>query len=178
MSVLLLSTAMSSPSNGLVCFTNCLLPREDGSLVEKDLWIDERRGVILDAQVGRGVRDRKTYALNHSNAENVLLATRKTRQDRRPGREHPQVNDSAQLSLRMKSLTSRATTVQGISTFKSMVDSVSTFLSTRATIKYTATASSWSLSGSQRPASQRSFQPSSYVAVVPSSGRVVLLTTF
>ncbi|KAG5647086.1 hypothetical protein DXG03_001456 [Asterophora parasitica] len=40
---------MTSP-NGLVCFTNCLLPQEDGSLVEKDLWIDERRGVILDAQ--------------------------------------------------------------------------------------------------------------------------------
>ena len=43
---------MSSP-NGLICFTNCLIPLEDGSLVEKDLWFDERRGVILDAQVGR-----------------------------------------------------------------------------------------------------------------------------
>ncbi|KAJ7018349.1 carbohydrate esterase family 9 protein [Mycena alexandri] len=41
---------MSTP-NGLVCFTNCLLPQEDGGLVEKDLWIDERRGVILDAQL-------------------------------------------------------------------------------------------------------------------------------
>ncbi|KZT18303.1 carbohydrate esterase family 9 protein [Neolentinus lepideus HHB14362 ss-1] len=40
---------MTSP-NGLICFTNCLLPSEDGSLVEKDLWIDERRGVILDSQ--------------------------------------------------------------------------------------------------------------------------------
>ncbi|KIM82614.1 carbohydrate esterase family 9 protein [Piloderma croceum F 1598] len=40
---------MSSP-NGLICFTNCLLPLEDGGLVEKDLWIDQRRGVILDAQ--------------------------------------------------------------------------------------------------------------------------------
>jgi N-acetylglucosamine-6-phosphate deacetylase len=38
-------------ANGLICFTNCLLPLEDGSLVGKDLWIDERRGVILDAQV-------------------------------------------------------------------------------------------------------------------------------
>jgi len=37
--------------NGLICFTNCLLPQEDGSMVERDLWIDERRGVILDAQV-------------------------------------------------------------------------------------------------------------------------------
>jgi len=42
----------TTKSNGLVCFTNCLLPQEDGSLVEKDLWIDEWRGVILDAQVG------------------------------------------------------------------------------------------------------------------------------
>ncbi|KAM5545115.1 hypothetical protein V8D89_001226 [Ganoderma adspersum] len=40
---------MTSP-NGLICFTNCLLPQEDGSLVHKDLWIDERRGVILDSQ--------------------------------------------------------------------------------------------------------------------------------
>ncbi|KAF9268588.1 Metallo-dependent hydrolase [Marasmius fiardii PR-910] len=39
-----------STTNGLVCFTNCLLPQEDGSLIEMDLWIDERRGVILDAQ--------------------------------------------------------------------------------------------------------------------------------
>ncbi|OCB85878.1 Metallo-dependent hydrolase [Sanghuangporus baumii] len=37
--------------NGLVCFTNCLLAQEDGSLVQKDLWIDERRGVILDSQI-------------------------------------------------------------------------------------------------------------------------------
>ncbi|KAF8504721.1 Metallo-dependent hydrolase [Russula emetica] len=36
--------------NGLICFTNCLLPMQDGSLVEKDLWIDERRGVVLDSQ--------------------------------------------------------------------------------------------------------------------------------
>ncbi|KAG5726945.1 putative N-acetylglucosamine-6-phosphate deacetylase, partial [Termitomyces sp. T112] len=37
-------------SNGLVCFTNCLIPLEDGSLVEQDVWFDEKRGVILDAQ--------------------------------------------------------------------------------------------------------------------------------
>ena len=43
-------TEMTSP-NGLICFTNCLLPMQDGSLVEKDLWIDERRGVVLDSQV-------------------------------------------------------------------------------------------------------------------------------
>ncbi|ETW74854.1 carbohydrate esterase family 9 protein [Heterobasidion irregulare TC 32-1] len=40
---------MTSP-NGLICFTNCLIPLEDGSLVKKDLWIDERRGVVLDSQ--------------------------------------------------------------------------------------------------------------------------------
>ena len=38
--------------NDLVCFTNCLLPQEDGSLIEKDLWVDALRGVILDSQVG------------------------------------------------------------------------------------------------------------------------------
>jgi hypothetical protein len=37
--------------NGLICFTNCLQLQEDGALVARDLWIDERRGVVLDAQV-------------------------------------------------------------------------------------------------------------------------------
>lgn len=46
-------------SNGLICFTNCLLPLEDGSLVEKDLWVDERRGVILDAQKSFFVRNER-----------------------------------------------------------------------------------------------------------------------
>ena len=41
---------MTSP-NGLVCFTNCLLPQEDGSLLQSDLWIDEREGIIVDAKV-------------------------------------------------------------------------------------------------------------------------------
>ncbi|KAJ7772116.1 carbohydrate esterase family 9 protein [Mycena maculata] len=40
-----------STLNGLVCFTNCLLPQEDGGLIEKDLWIDEHHGVILDSQL-------------------------------------------------------------------------------------------------------------------------------
>ncbi|PPQ83195.1 hypothetical protein CVT25_004253 [Psilocybe cyanescens] len=40
---------MTSPDT-LICFTNCLLPQEDGSLVERDLWIDEASGIILDAQ--------------------------------------------------------------------------------------------------------------------------------
>lgn len=46
-------TMASETENGLICFTNCLLPQEDGSLVRKDLWVDQRRGVILDAQVFR-----------------------------------------------------------------------------------------------------------------------------
>ncbi|CAE6521196.1 unnamed protein product [Rhizoctonia solani] len=36
--------------NSLVCFTNCLLALEDGSLVARDLWIDSELGLILDAQ--------------------------------------------------------------------------------------------------------------------------------
>ncbi|KAI0705312.1 Metallo-dependent hydrolase [Cerioporus squamosus] len=54
---------MSSP-NGLICFTNCLLPQEDGGLVEKDLWIDERRGVILDSQ--------KTFFLRKERPDRVI----------------------------------------------------------------------------------------------------------
>jgi N-acetylglucosamine-6-phosphate deacetylase len=42
---------MASDSNGLIRFTNCLLPQEDGSLVKQDLWIDEKRGVVLDPLV-------------------------------------------------------------------------------------------------------------------------------
>ena len=64
---------MTSP-NGLICFTNCLLPTEDGSLVEKDLWIDERRGVVLDSQVcvKRGTY-KPTNAFTTSYPENVFL---------------------------------------------------------------------------------------------------------
>ncbi|KAF8161308.1 carbohydrate esterase family 9 protein [Crassisporium funariophilum] len=50
--------------NGLVCFTNCLLPQEDGSLVEKDLWIDETRGLILDAQ--------KTFFLRKERPDRII----------------------------------------------------------------------------------------------------------
>ena len=42
---------MVSAYNGLICFTNCLLAQEDGSLIEKDLWVDETQGLVLDAQV-------------------------------------------------------------------------------------------------------------------------------
>ncbi|KZV94135.1 Metallo-dependent hydrolase [Exidia glandulosa HHB12029] len=41
---------MSTSPNGLLCFTNCLLVQEDGSLAKKDLWIDERSGTIVSAQ--------------------------------------------------------------------------------------------------------------------------------
>ncbi|KAF9055223.1 Metallo-dependent hydrolase [Hymenopellis radicata] len=53
-----------STTNGLVCFTNCLLPQEDGTLLEKDLWIDQRRGVILDAQ--------KTFFLRKERPDTVI----------------------------------------------------------------------------------------------------------
>ncbi|KAF8914567.1 Metallo-dependent hydrolase [Mucidula mucida] len=53
-----------STTNGLVCFTNCLLPQEDGTLLEKDLWIDQRRGVILDAQ--------KTFFLRKERPDMVI----------------------------------------------------------------------------------------------------------
>ncbi|PPQ64933.1 hypothetical protein CVT26_015652 [Gymnopilus dilepis] len=53
-----------SSTNGLVCFTNCLLPLEDGSLVEKDLWFDENRGIILDAQ--------KTFYLRRERPDKVI----------------------------------------------------------------------------------------------------------
>ncbi|QRV83840.1 carbohydrate esterase family 9 protein [Ceratobasidium sp. AG-Ba] len=39
-----------SGKNDLVCFTNCLLTLEDGSLVSRDLWVDSGLGLILDAQ--------------------------------------------------------------------------------------------------------------------------------
>ncbi|KAH8828360.1 Metallo-dependent hydrolase [Flagelloscypha sp. PMI_526] len=37
-------------TNDLVRFTNCLLAREDGSLVRQDLWFDQAKGIIVDAQ--------------------------------------------------------------------------------------------------------------------------------
>ena len=43
--------SQATSDNGLICFTNCLLPQEDGSFLAKDLWVDQQRGTILDAQV-------------------------------------------------------------------------------------------------------------------------------
>ena len=49
-------------TNTLVCFTNCKLALEDGSIVSRDLWIDEEKGVILDSQVSWNVLwDRKYF---------------------------------------------------------------------------------------------------------------------
>jgi hypothetical protein len=38
---------------------------QDGSLVEKDLWIDERRGVVLDSQVSYAKMARAKEYLSH-----------------------------------------------------------------------------------------------------------------
>ena len=54
---------VSASSNGLICFTNCLLAQEDGSLVEKDLWVDETQGLILDAQVRHFILSRFYWVL-------------------------------------------------------------------------------------------------------------------
>ncbi|KAF4620825.1 hypothetical protein D9613_000871 [Agrocybe pediades] len=56
-------------SNGLICFTNCLLPQEDGSLVERDLWVDETTGLILDAQA---CRISKTFYLRRDRPEKII----------------------------------------------------------------------------------------------------------
>lgn len=81
-------------ANGLVCFTNCLLPLEDGSLVEKDLWIDERRGVILDAQV-RSLRHRSLHNMFKCLfEENILLASRAASPHCRYWRQYPQASQS------------------------------------------------------------------------------------
>ncbi|KAG5342620.1 hypothetical protein C0989_012125 [Termitomyces sp. Mn162] len=61
-------------SNGLVCFTNCLIPLEDGSLVEQDVWFDEKRGVILDAQLNGAYNfDFSIYENDESYREGMKL---------------------------------------------------------------------------------------------------------
>lgn len=75
--------------NDLVCFTNCLLPQEDGSLIEKDLWVDARRGVILDAQVG--LTHFRVAKFLTSATENFLPEETAARHHRRSGGEYPQV---------------------------------------------------------------------------------------
>ena len=63
---------MAAESNGLIRFTNCLLPREDWTLVNQDLWIDEKRGVILDPLV-RGLYSQiLIQKLRSLDAENLL----------------------------------------------------------------------------------------------------------
>lgn len=92
---------MATDANALICFTNCLLPMEDGSLVEKDLWVDGRQGVVLDAQVRRRCRCLLGLVWVWEEAdgggawrvyvENVLRAGREAGQGHRYGREHRQV---------------------------------------------------------------------------------------
>ncbi len=86
---------MTSP-NGLVCFTNCLLPLEDGSLVQKDLWIDEQRGVILDAQVFVSLTYTKRILMDLV-PEDLLLQERTTCQSHRSRRQHFEVPLSGQM---------------------------------------------------------------------------------
>lgn len=90
---------MTSP-NGLVCFTNCLIPLEDGSLVEKDLWIDERRGVILNAQVSweHGSLSGENRLMASRDAANVLRPEGAAGTYRRPRRQHHQVLSSSSSS--------------------------------------------------------------------------------
>ena len=65
--------------NALICFTNCLLPMEDGCLVEKDLWIDGRRGIVLDSQVREEWPVRSPYNNISYDVGNVLLDEAATR---------------------------------------------------------------------------------------------------
>lgn len=81
---------MTSP-NGLVCFTNCLLPLEDGSLVQKDLWVDERRGVILDAQVCSLFLILIDVLITLFCVAYFLCQKGKARQGHRSRRKHPEV---------------------------------------------------------------------------------------
>ncbi|KAF8806561.1 carbohydrate esterase family 9 protein [Phlegmacium glaucopus] len=55
---------VAASSNGLICFTNCLLCQEDGSLAEKDLWVDETQGLILDAQ--------KTFYIRRQRPDRII----------------------------------------------------------------------------------------------------------
>src|ERR1700733_16199493 len=87
---------MTSP-NGLICFTNCLLPMQDGGLVEKNLWIDERRGVVLDSQVREKWLSRKRNDLSHFFFDglvlviaNVLLQEAAARKNHKYGRKYCQ----------------------------------------------------------------------------------------
>ena len=65
--------------NGLVCFTNCLLVQEDSTLAKKDLWIDERDGKIVSAQVRSAIlslnkrRAHKKYSGSFTRSCNDLL---------------------------------------------------------------------------------------------------------
>ena len=59
---------------------------EDGSLVEKDLWIDERRGVVLDSQVR--VQTLQAHSSLILYTENFFYKNAASRQSHRHGGEH------------------------------------------------------------------------------------------
>ena len=82
--------------NGLICFTNCLLPQEDGSVIEKDLWIDGRRGVVLDSHVsGQYFPFHVILRINVVPFEAYILpAQGKARYSHRLRRQHLEVNIS------------------------------------------------------------------------------------
>jgi len=52
---------------------------EDGCLVEKDLWIDGRRGIVLDSQVREEWPVRSPYNNISYDVGNVLLDEAATR---------------------------------------------------------------------------------------------------
>ncbi|KAG6920202.1 hypothetical protein DXG01_004971 [Tephrocybe rancida] len=64
---------MASP-NGLVCFTNCLIPQEDGTLIEQDVWFNEQSGIILDAQLNGAYNfDFSVYESDESYREGMKM---------------------------------------------------------------------------------------------------------
>jgi hypothetical protein len=77
----------------LICFTNCFLPLEDGTLVERDLWIDAKAGVILNAQVRMNVNFPRAGLLISLSA-NILLCSKTTDENNQSRRQYPEVRTS------------------------------------------------------------------------------------
>jgi hypothetical protein len=78
----------------LIRFTNCLQLKEDGALLARDLWIDERRGVVLDVQVRRRAVGRRAVLTRARGAASVDPAQGTAGAHDRPQREHPLVRRS------------------------------------------------------------------------------------
>lgn len=129
---------MTSP-NGLVCFTNCLLPLEDGSLVQKDLWVDERRGVILDAQVCSLFLILIDVLITLFCVAYFLCQKGKARQGHRSRRKHPEVYPNDRMRY-IFTLNNSRIIARVFWTFRSTVPTASTSLSSREMQKLTARA--------------------------------------